>query len=200
MVKDFGSWKLPRFKAGSPLLEQITAERMNDICSMIEACRLQSGVGYTMNRTPGGTVLTILGDDSNIKYIPPLNAIYMGLDGENIRIRIKKGFVNQTEPKIGTLPISAAEAFLTVPKSFDGYIYIKVTDPEPVEGVETPAPETAIIAENSTNIMEDTATQGYIRLARLTLDSNGVVITLNNYLTANLQFQHCEALWWYWVG
>ncbi|MFR6031977.1 MAG: hypothetical protein ACLUKN_01630 [Bacilli bacterium] len=42
------------------MLEQVTAERMNDICSMIEACRLQNGVGYTMNRSVGGTTLTIL--------------------------------------------------------------------------------------------------------------------------------------------
>lgn len=60
MLKDLGNQKLPRFKAGAPLLEQVTAERMNDICSMIEACRLQNGVGYTMNRSIGGTTLTIL--------------------------------------------------------------------------------------------------------------------------------------------
>lgn len=60
MLKDLGNQKLPRFKAGAPLLEQVTAERMNDICSMIEACRLQNGVGYTMNRSVGGTTLTIL--------------------------------------------------------------------------------------------------------------------------------------------
>lgn len=60
MIKDFGNQKLPRFKAGAPLVEQITAERMNDICAMVEACRLQNGVGYTMNRSSGGTTLSIL--------------------------------------------------------------------------------------------------------------------------------------------
>ena len=60
MIKDFGSQKLPRFRAGLPLVEQVTAERLNDICSMIEACRLQNGVGYTMNRSLSGTTLSIL--------------------------------------------------------------------------------------------------------------------------------------------
>jgi len=60
MIKDLGNQKLPRFRAGEPLVEQITAERMNDICSMIEACRIQNGVGYTMNRGNGGTTLSIL--------------------------------------------------------------------------------------------------------------------------------------------
>ena len=60
MLKDLGNQKLPRFRAGLPLLEQVTAERLNDICAMIEASRLQNGVGYTMNRSAGGTTLTIL--------------------------------------------------------------------------------------------------------------------------------------------
>lgn len=60
MLNDIGNQKLPRFRAGLPLLEQVTAERLNDICAMIEASRLQNGVGYTMNRSAGGTTLTIL--------------------------------------------------------------------------------------------------------------------------------------------
>ena len=54
MLNDIGNQKLPRFRAGLPLLEQVTAERLNDICAMIEASRLQNGVGYTMNRSAGG--------------------------------------------------------------------------------------------------------------------------------------------------
>lgn len=60
MLNDIGNQKLPRFRAGLPLLEQVTAQRLNDICAMIEASRLQNGVGYTMNRSAGGTTLTIL--------------------------------------------------------------------------------------------------------------------------------------------
>ena len=65
MIKDFGNSKLPRFKAGQPLLDQITAERLNDMCSMIEAIRLQNGVGYMLNRSTGGTTFTVLGDEFN---------------------------------------------------------------------------------------------------------------------------------------
>ena len=67
MIKDFGNQKLPRFRAGLPLVEQVTAERLNDICSMIEACRLQNGVGYTMNRASSGTTLSILENASDRK-------------------------------------------------------------------------------------------------------------------------------------
>lgn len=59
MVKDLSNQRLPRFQAGQPLLEQVTAERLNDICTMIEACRLQPGVGYMINRSAGGTTLSI---------------------------------------------------------------------------------------------------------------------------------------------
>lgn len=59
MIKDLGNQRLPRFKAGQPILEQVTAERLNDICTMIEACRVQPGYGYMINRTSGGTSLSV---------------------------------------------------------------------------------------------------------------------------------------------
>lgn len=65
MIKDFGNQKLPRFKAGEALLEQVTAERLNDMCSMIEACRLQNGVGYMLNRASSGTTFSILSSESS---------------------------------------------------------------------------------------------------------------------------------------
>lgn len=65
MIKDFGNSKLPRFKAGQALLDQVTADRLNDICSMIEACRLQNGVGYMLNRSANGTTFTVLENEYN---------------------------------------------------------------------------------------------------------------------------------------
>ncbi len=59
MIKDYGNQKLPRFVAGKALLDQVTAERLNDICSMVEANRVQNGVGYMLNRTANGTTLNI---------------------------------------------------------------------------------------------------------------------------------------------
>ena len=65
MIKDFGNSKLPRFKAGQPLLDQVTAERLNDILAMIEACRLQNGVGYMLNRSPNGTTFSVLNSENS---------------------------------------------------------------------------------------------------------------------------------------
>ncbi len=65
MIKDFGNSKLPRFKAGQALLDQVTADRLNDICSMIEASRLQNGVGYMLNRSANGTTFTVLENEYN---------------------------------------------------------------------------------------------------------------------------------------
>lgn len=65
MIKDFGNSKLDRFRAGEPLLGQVTAERLNDILAMVEACRLQNGVGYMLNRSAGGTTFTILDNEYN---------------------------------------------------------------------------------------------------------------------------------------
>ena len=65
MIKDFGNSKLPRFRAGQALLDQVTAERLNDILSMIEACRLQNGVGYMLNRSAHGTTFTVLDNEHN---------------------------------------------------------------------------------------------------------------------------------------
>lgn len=65
MIKDFGNSKLPRFKAGQPLLDQVTAERLNDLIAMVEACRLQNGVGYMLNRSTNGTTFTVLDNEFN---------------------------------------------------------------------------------------------------------------------------------------
>lgn len=105
MIKDYGSQKLPRFRAGLPLVEQVTAERLNDICSMIEACRLQNGVGYTMNRASSGTTLSILENASdrkvklwNINFDDdiPLSALELSAELFNNLVDIVKSIVPDT--------------------------------------------------------------------------------------------------------
>ena len=105
MLKDLGNQKLPRFKAGAPLLEQVTAERMNDICSMIEACRLQNGVGYTMNRSVGGTTLTIL-DMASASKVKLWNINF----DENI--------------SLSALEISAISYYSVVNEIFNSFLFI----------------------------------------------------------------------------
>lgn len=64
MISNFSRIKLPRFKSGAPLIEQVTAERMNDIITAIESLGLSNGVGYIANRTAYGTTLSINSDFS----------------------------------------------------------------------------------------------------------------------------------------
>lgn len=51
--------KLPRFQAGRPLTEEVTAEKLNQIVDAVRQCEVTSGVGYDVNRNAGGTSLTV---------------------------------------------------------------------------------------------------------------------------------------------
>lgn len=51
--------KLPRFQAGRPLTEEVTADKLNQLANAIRQCELNSGVGYDVARGPGGCTLTI---------------------------------------------------------------------------------------------------------------------------------------------
>jgi len=53
------SLKLPVFQSGRPLLEQVTADKLNQLVDAIRQCEVQGGVGYDVNRGPGGATLTI---------------------------------------------------------------------------------------------------------------------------------------------
>lgn len=53
------SLRLPTFQSGRPLLEQVTADKLNQLVDAIRQCELQSGVGYDVNRNSGGATLTI---------------------------------------------------------------------------------------------------------------------------------------------
>lgn len=53
------SLKLPTFQSGRPLLEQVTADKLNQIVDAIRQCELSGGVGYDVNKGPGGATLTI---------------------------------------------------------------------------------------------------------------------------------------------
>jgi len=53
------SLRLPTFQSGRPLLEQVTADKLNQLVDAIRQCELQSGVGYDVNKNSGGATLTI---------------------------------------------------------------------------------------------------------------------------------------------
>jgi len=51
--------RLPKFQAGRPILEELTAEKLNQLVDAIRQCEINSGVGYDVTRGPGGTSLSI---------------------------------------------------------------------------------------------------------------------------------------------
>ena len=55
--------RLPRFQAGRPITEEVTAEKLNQIVDAIRQCELQGGVGYDVTRGPGGATLAIRRDN-----------------------------------------------------------------------------------------------------------------------------------------
>ena len=54
--------RLPKFQAGRPILEELTAEKLNQMVDAIRQCEISSGVGYDVTRGPGGTSLAIRQD------------------------------------------------------------------------------------------------------------------------------------------
>ena len=76
------SLRLPSFQSGRPLLEQVTADKLNQLVDAIRQCELNSGVGYDVNKNSGGATLTIRqqghqyvqGGDSAKKLIGPSNS------------------------------------------------------------------------------------------------------------------------------
>ena len=51
--------RLPRFTSGRPLTDEVTSDKLNQLVDAIRQCELNSGVGYDVNRGPGGTTLTV---------------------------------------------------------------------------------------------------------------------------------------------
>jgi len=75
------SLRLPTFQSGRPLLEQVTADKLNQLVDAIRQCELNSGVGYDVNKNSGGATLTIrqqghqyVQGDSAKKLIGPSNS------------------------------------------------------------------------------------------------------------------------------
>lgn len=61
--------RLPRFQSGRPILEEVTAEKLNQIVEAVQQCELQGGVGYDVTRGPGGATLSIRQD----RTVPPVS-------------------------------------------------------------------------------------------------------------------------------
>ncbi|MBO6102051.1 MAG: hypothetical protein J6P03_02220 [Opitutales bacterium] len=189
MVKDFGNQKLPRFKAGEPLLDQVTAERLNDICSMIEACRLQNGVGYAMNRGYGGTTLTILDREASAASPKlPLTAYKSGTGDKTIKLRIRSGTVCDIEPTINGMAISSEKAELEVAQEGAFYVFLQLE----FEDRFMELPDSVSVIAQETTEHEDSQTIAYITLAKV-VDGK-----IYNFLSGSLGAEFCSPRLLYW--
>lgn len=108
-----------RFEAGKPLLEQLTAERLNAMLDAISRNRPEFGDNVTGQRTPGGTIIranakAIGGDNSRFPFkatittdtaVPP-----------NVVIAIEPGRVSTIVPtRSGTLLTDDPPPFIQQP-------------------------------------------------------------------------------------
>lgn len=84
------SLRLPRFQAGRPVTEEVTADKLNQLVDAIRQCELNSGVGYDVARGSGGSTLTIksqtiiAGGPGAAQLIGPTNSGISHTNGEEL--------------------------------------------------------------------------------------------------------------------
>jgi hypothetical protein len=123
---------LPRFKAGQPLLEQITASRPNGILDAIDRCGVIFGKNITGTRTSGGAII-------RAKFNPAtsglnLNCSFLMSDATTTVDEIVVNKVLVADGKVnGVLPtgMGAGDYTLTIGTPEDALILVAVTfDPD----------------------------------------------------------------------
>lgn len=134
--------------------------------------QIQPGVGYTFTNVGKGSSLTI---DSQVQWYPdiPLTVQNAGSDA----VYIIPGTVNQLIPMVGGTYIDALPR-PTISVSANGYIILRVS-----RVANEPFPDSPVIYYNAT-IPTNTTTNGYFRLASVTLVGNattGYSINITNY-------------------
>jgi hypothetical protein len=108
MDQPLQSFKLPRFKAGEPLLSQLSASRLNAMLEAIEAGRVLFGVNTTGQRTPAGTIIRAnprAGGSGGAAPFP--FKIIPGTDAfGNAQITIVTGLVGNVVPQMSGFPLN----------------------------------------------------------------------------------------------
>lgn len=130
------SLRLPRFQSGRPLLEEVTADKLNQMVDAIRQCEINSGVGYDVTRGPGGATLTIRQDrgvmpiTSGAPYV--VGPVNTGIDASGGLISAGTTAYNWTVKKPGSSTFDPIYVFgennfdyhyNTTSCSSSGYIY-----------------------------------------------------------------------------
>jgi hypothetical protein len=97
-------FNFPKFRAGEPLLPQLSAERLNAIIDAIGRNRIEFGDNVTGQRTPGGTIVRAnaksTGGDSNFPFLLQLGT--RPDEPTQYLVGISDGKVNNEWPDVGT--------------------------------------------------------------------------------------------------
>lgn len=135
MPASLKSYKLQRFMQGQPLLDQITADRLNAILDAIEANRPIFGTNIQGTATPNGTIIRAKPQAPTQQQPPEISFAFKrqsGVDEDDnpvLQVLIKDGKINGEFPD----GMGFGEYALTIPDGA-GDIWAGVTfDPDTLE-------------------------------------------------------------------
>lgn len=106
---------LKPFEAGKPLLEQLTATRLNAIVAAVNAGEIMSGVGVRVSKTPGGTTISTCPTPRERRgitpeYIHPFKIFGYYESGQHrIRLQIGRVTIQRWVPNSTSAPKFSAE-------------------------------------------------------------------------------------------
>jgi hypothetical protein len=123
------SFNFPKFKAGEPLLPQLSAERLNAIIDALDRNRVEFGDNVTGQRTPGGTIVRANakggGGDGDFPF--QLTIGKRPADPTLYRVRISDGKVNNEWPDVGDDAMGVTGSrYLNIENVANSNIFIRV--------------------------------------------------------------------------
>jgi len=124
--------RLPRFKANTPILDQLTETRLNKLLDYIESLELQQSPSVRVTRTPGGTIAEVKRPNSS-SIDHPFRVLYSGSGTTTASITVRIGVLyvsdNPIEITISGNPLSTdtAENVLEIDANTAGYVGLLLT-------------------------------------------------------------------------
>ena len=117
--------KAKPFEAGKPLLDQITATKLNALVAAINENEVQTGVGVLVTRGPGGTTLTVRQQRQPPPYIHPFKIFHAyekngSADQHRLRVQIGRVTVQRWVADGTDPPIYSAEDVLVAYENSSG--------------------------------------------------------------------------------
>lgn len=138
------------------------------------------GVGVYSKMSGSGSPSFVLADQPDAEPVVHPFKVTTFIDGTDIKVRIRAGTVNNLVPKIGSDFLDAEDPpTLTLTGNHTHRIYLKASTASPPVFF----PDT-IVAESQTSDQSDTNSNGYLKIASVTV-SGGKVTAVNQYVYAS---------------